>query len=75
MVIMVWLQTGFAMVILSAAIKSVPEDIMEAARIDGANGVPGVLAGDHPIDLVDASSWSPRPWSSRVMEGLRHRLG
>jgi alpha-glucoside transport system permease protein len=36
MVIMVWLQTGFAMVILSAAIKSVPEDIIEAARIDGA---------------------------------------
>ncbi|REK12381.1 MAG: sugar ABC transporter permease [Actinobacteria bacterium] len=37
MVILIWLQTGFAMVILSAAIKSVPEDIIEAARIDGAN--------------------------------------
>ncbi|MDX1449671.1 MAG: sugar ABC transporter permease [Acidimicrobiia bacterium] len=37
MAIMVWLQTGFAMVILSAAIKSVPEDILEAARIDGAS--------------------------------------
>jgi alpha-glucoside transport system permease protein len=37
MVILVWLQTGFAMVILSAAIKSVPEDILEAARIDGAS--------------------------------------
>ena len=37
MVIMVWLQTGFAMVILSAAIKSVSEDIIEAARIDGAS--------------------------------------
>jgi len=36
MVILIWLQTGFAMVILSAAIKSVPEDILEAARIDGA---------------------------------------
>ena len=36
MVILIWLQTGFAMVILSAAIKSVPEDIIEAARIDGA---------------------------------------
>jgi alpha-glucoside transport system permease protein len=36
MVIMVWMQTGFAMVILSAAIKGVPEDIIEAARIDGA---------------------------------------
>jgi alpha-glucoside transport system permease protein len=37
MVIMVWMQTGFAMVILSAAIKSVPEEILEAARIDGAS--------------------------------------
>ena len=36
MVILIWLQTGFAMVILSAAIKSVPEEIIEAARIDGA---------------------------------------
>ncbi len=37
MVIMIWLQAGFAMVLLSAAIKSVPEDTLEAARIDGAN--------------------------------------
>ncbi len=37
MVILIWLQTGFAMVILSAAIKSVPEEIIEAARIDGAS--------------------------------------
>jgi len=37
MVIMIWMQTGFAMVILSAAIKAVPEEILEAARIDGAN--------------------------------------
>lgn len=37
MVILIWLQTGFAMVILSSAIKAVPDDILEAARIDGAN--------------------------------------
>jgi alpha-glucoside transport system permease protein len=37
MVILVWLQTGLAMVILSSAIKSVPEDQLEASRIDGAN--------------------------------------
>lgn len=37
MVILVWVQTGFAMVLLSAAVKSVPEDTIEAARIDGAN--------------------------------------
>ena len=35
--IMVWLQTGFAMVILSAAIKGVGSELLEAARIDGAN--------------------------------------
>ena len=35
-VIMIWLQTGFAMVILSAAIKGVPDEHLEAARIDGA---------------------------------------
>jgi alpha-glucoside transport system permease protein len=37
MVIMVWMQTGFAMVVLSAAIKAVPDEIIEAARIDGAS--------------------------------------
>jgi alpha-glucoside transport system permease protein len=36
MVIMVWMQTGFAMVVLSSAIKAIPEEIIEAARIDGA---------------------------------------
>ena len=36
-VIMVWIQTGFAMVVLSAAIKAIPDEIIEAARIDGAS--------------------------------------
>jgi alpha-glucoside transport system permease protein len=36
MVILIWMQTGFAMVILSAAIKAVPEELIEAARVDGA---------------------------------------
>jgi alpha-glucoside transport system permease protein len=35
-VIVVWLQTGYAMVLFSAAIKAVPTDMLEAARIDGA---------------------------------------
>jgi len=35
-VIFVWLQTGFAMVVLSAAIKGVSVEILEAARLDGA---------------------------------------
>lgn len=37
MVIMVWMQTGFSMVVLSAAIKAIPDEIIEAARIDGAS--------------------------------------
>jgi alpha-glucoside transport system permease protein len=36
MVILVWLQTGFAMVLISSAIKGVPEDTIEAGRMDGA---------------------------------------
>ena len=36
MVILIWTQAGFAMVLLSAAIKGVPTDTLEAARIDGA---------------------------------------
>jgi len=37
--ILIWLQTGFAMVLLSAAIKGVPEEMLEAGRIDGASEV------------------------------------
>ncbi len=36
MLVLIWIQTGFAMVIFSAAIKAVPEELLEAARIDGA---------------------------------------
>ena len=36
-VILIWLQTGFAMVVLSAAIKGVPTEITEAASLDGAS--------------------------------------
>jgi alpha-glucoside transport system permease protein len=34
--IMIWLQTGFAMVIFSSAIKAIPTEILEASRVDGA---------------------------------------
>ena len=37
MVILVWIQTGFAMVILSAALRGIPEETIEAAILDGAN--------------------------------------
>jgi alpha-glucoside transport system permease protein len=35
--IMIWIQTGFAMVVLSSAIKAVPTELSEAARVDGAS--------------------------------------
>lgn len=38
MVIMIWIQTGFAMMVLSAALKGIPDEIIEAARMDGAHG-------------------------------------
>ncbi|WP_412051164.1 carbohydrate ABC transporter permease [Hoeflea sp. Naph1] len=37
MIVLIWIQTGFAMVILSAALRGIPEDTIEAAVIDGAN--------------------------------------
>ena len=39
MVILVWIQTGFAMVLLGAALRGVPDETLEAARIDGANEI------------------------------------
>ncbi len=38
--VMVWIQTGFAMTVLSAAIKSIPDEIIEAAKMDGVQGFP-----------------------------------
>ena len=36
-VVMIWIQTGFAMVVLSAAIKGIPTEQIEAAQLDGTN--------------------------------------
>ena len=38
-VIMIWLQAGFAMTLFSAAIKGIPGDMLEAARVDGASEI------------------------------------
>ena len=38
-IIMVWLQTGYSMVILSSAIKGMPAELIEAARVDGATEI------------------------------------
>jgi alpha-glucoside transport system permease protein len=37
-IIMIWVQAGFAMTVLSASIKAIPDDIVEAARLDGVAG-------------------------------------
>jgi alpha-glucoside transport system permease protein len=38
-VIMIWVQAGFAMTILSASIRAIPDDVVEAARLDGVSGI------------------------------------
>ncbi len=38
-VVMIWIQAGFAMTVLSASIKAIPDEIVEAARIDGLGGM------------------------------------
>ena len=39
MIILIWIETGFAMVVLSAAIRNIPEELLDAARVDGAGEV------------------------------------
>ena len=46
-VVMIWIQAGFSMTVLSAAIKAIPDDIVEAARLDGLHG-----AGHVPLHHV-----------------------
>lgn len=38
-VVMVWIQAGFAMTVLSASIKAIPDDVIEAAMLDGVSGM------------------------------------
>jgi alpha-glucoside transport system permease protein len=38
-IVMIWIQAGFAMTVLSAAIKAIPDETIEAAKVDGATGV------------------------------------
>ncbi len=55
-VVLIWIQTGFAMVILSAAIKGVPTEQIEAAELDGTNGwqrfVNVIVPGIRPALIV-----------------------
>ncbi len=38
-IVMIWIQAGFGMTVLSAAIKAIPDEIIEAAKVDGATGL------------------------------------
>jgi alpha-glucoside transport system permease protein len=38
-IVMIWIQAGFAMTVLSAAIKAIPDETTEAARLDGASPI------------------------------------
>ena len=38
-VVMIWIQAGFAMTVLAAAIKAIPADVVEAARLDGVTAL------------------------------------
>ena len=62
-VIMIWLQTGFCMVLLSSAVKGIPKDVIEAARIDGA-GEWQDFSSDHGANnYAHGDGWSrPRWW-------------
>ncbi len=50
MFVIVWGFVGFYMVLFIAAIKGVPAEIYDAARIDGAGRVRMTFVGDHPAD-------------------------
>ena len=73
MAIMIWLQAGFAMVLLSAAIKGVPTETIEAARIDGATETQifwRVTVPQIKSTIVVVDDDHPHPGA----EGVRHRL-
>lgn len=57
MVILIWIQTGFAMVILGAALRGVPEETLEAAIIDGANEIQIFFK------IIILRLWPPSWWS------------
>lgn len=49
MVVMIWVQTGFATIVLAAAIRVIPVDLLEAARLDGASGWATLIKVKLPI--------------------------
>ena len=59
-VVVVWLQTGFAMVLFSAAIKGVPADLLDAARVDGANEIQTFMRVVVPTIMPELTTVSAR---------------
>ncbi len=72
-VILIWLQTGFAMVVLSAAIKGVPTEITEAARLDGASERQ-LLPAHHRAHDQGLPGHRHDHHGHRRPQDLRHRL-
>ncbi len=71
--ILVWLQTGFAMVVFSASIKGVSGEVLEAARLDGANERQLFLQIDRADDpRLDHHGIDDH--RHRDAQDLRHRL-
>lgn len=77
LVVMVWIQTGFAMTILSAAIKVIPAETVEAARVDGATGRQVfrfiTLPGIRPTVVVVVTSLAI--WTLKVFDIVRTMTG
>ena len=73
--IMIWLQTGFAMVILSAAVKGVPKELLEAASIDGAGEIRVFFRITIPRIRATAAHGvhdDPVPGAEGLRRGVRH---
>jgi ABC-type sugar transport system permease subunit len=74
MIVLVWIQTGFAMVILSAALRGIPEETIEAAIIDGASPVPDLLQDQGAADHGHHRRGLDHDHDHRA-QGIRHRAG
>ena len=75
---MIWIQAGFAMTVLSAAIKAIPDDIVEAARIDGVTGwqlFRYVTAAEHPARRSSSCSRRSPSATLKVFDIVRTMTG
>ena len=71
-VIFIWAATGLATVIFSAAIKGVPEVLIEAARVDGRDQAPDLLQGDPAVHHRHRRH-RRHHHGDRRPQGVRHR--